>query len=207
MCSILVRITPIFKCLSYLLLKLGTIASGMLPHSRLPVFKLVWEEFRLALSDPSLHSHPRRFILVKLLPPQVAVVRVKQVKFLWCQLWTVNWVWKNKPPFSSDLSPFLSQLTRHHLGNPASTTLWITCSFMISWRAIWPLLISSTVSPIVTPVCCHETFHQRAYCFGFTAVVCLAYSGVACCVGNVTTATLKLNHSTFNSGIMQRRFL
>ena len=126
MCSVLVRITLIFKCLSYLLLKLGTIACGMLPHSHLPVFKSVWEEFRLVLSDSHLHSHPHRFIFVKLLPPQVAVVRVKQVRFLWCQLWTVNWVGKNKPPFNSDLSPFLSQLTCHHLENPASTTLWIT---------------------------------------------------------------------------------
>ena len=126
MCSVLVRITLIFKCLSYLLLKLGTIACGMLPHSRLPVFKSVWEEFRLALSDSHLHSHPHRFIFVKLLPPQVAVVRVKQVKFLWCQVWTLNWVGNNKPPFSSDLSPFLSQLTRQHLGNPASTPFWIT---------------------------------------------------------------------------------
>jgi len=98
----------------------------MLPHSRLPVFKSVWEEFRLALSDSHLHSHPHRFIFVKLLPPQVAVVRVKQVRFLWCQLWTVNWVGKNKPAFSSDLSPFLSRLTCHHLENPAGTTLWIT---------------------------------------------------------------------------------
>ena len=170
------------------------------------VFKPVWEEFRLALSDPSLHIHPHIFIIVKLLIPQVAVVRVKQMKFSWCQLWTVNWVRKNKPPFSSDLSPILPQLTRHHLGNPAGTTLWTTCFFMISWRAIWPLLISSTVSLTVTP-CCHETFHQRAYCFGFTAVLCLTYSGVACCVGNVTTVTLKLNHSTFNSGIMLGRFL
>ena len=207
MCSVLVRITLIFKCLSYLLLKLGTIACGMLPHSRLPVFKSVWEEFRLALSDSHLHSHPHRFIFVKLLPPQVAVVRVKQVTFLWCQLWAVNWVGKNKPPFNSDLSLFLSLLTRHHLENSASTTLWITCSFMISWRAIWPLLISSTVSFTLTLVCCHETFHQRAYCFGFTAVLCLTYSGVACCVGNVTTVTLKLNHSTFNSGIMLGRSL
>ena len=31
---------------------------------------------------------------------------------------------------------------------------------------------------------------------------------IACCVANVTTATLKLNHSTFNStGIMLGRFL
>ena len=207
MCSILVRLTLIFKCLSYLLLQLSTIACGMLLHSRLPVFKSVWEEFRLALSDPSLHIHPHIFIIVKLLPPQVAVVRVKQMKFSWCQLWTVNWVRKNKPPFSSDFSPFLPQLTRHHLGNPAGTTLWITCFFMISWRAIWPLLISPTVSLTIMTPCCHEAFHQRAYCFGFTALLCLAYSGVACCVGNVTTLTLKLNHSTFNSGIMLGRSL
>ena len=55
--------------------------------------------------------------------------------------------------------------------------------------------------------CCHETFHQGAYFLGFTAFLCLAYSGVACYVGNVTTVTLKLNHSTFNSGIMLGRFL